>query len=179
MSATTSLPFSFPPSLFPYNISPAEYLSANSSLTHLVTSALITHNSRVLLIQRAAHDGFPLKWECPGGCVEMTDTTILHALSREVAEETGLLVQHVSEVVDTLEFDGSKETRWRKMTFLVALDGAQAPLVRLDTQGPEFEHVDAVWVSEADVVAGRCEGREIEFAYHAQRQTVLDVLRRA
>ena len=105
----------------------------------------------------------------------MTDTTLLHALSREVAEETGLLVQHVSEVVDTLEFDGSKETRWRKMTFLVALDGGQAPLVRLDAQ----EHVDAVWASEGDVVAGRCEGREMEFAYHAQRQTVLDVLRRA
>ncbi len=121
MPATTSLPFTFPPSLSPYNISPAEYLSAPSSLTHLVTSALITRNSRVLLIQRAAHDGFPLKWECPGGCVEMADTTILHALSREVKEETGLLV-HVSGVVNTLEFNGSKETRWMKITFLVALD---------------------------------------------------------
>ncbi len=92
MSATTSLPFSFPASLSLYNTSLAEYLSVHPSLTHLVTSALITCNSRVLLIQRAAHDGFPLKWECPGGCVDISDTTILNALSREVGEETGARV---------------------------------------------------------------------------------------
>ena len=175
MSATTPLSFSFRPSPSLYNVSPAEYLSVQPSITHLVTSALITHNNRVLLIQRAAHDGFPLKWECPGGCVDMTDTTILQALSREVREETGLHVQNVSEVVATLDFDGSKETRWRKITFLVVLDDGEVPAVRLSAD----EHVDAVWASEADVVAGQCEGRQIEFAYHAQRQTVLDVLRRA
>ncbi len=81
----------------------------------------------------------------------------------------------MSEVVDTLEFDGSKQTRWRKLTFLVALGGGEVPSVRLNDE----EHVDAVWASEVDVMAGQCEGREIEFAYHAQRQTVLDVLRRA
>ncbi|KAK4033798.1 nucleoside diphosphate-linked moiety X motif 17 [Parachaetomium inaequale] len=145
------------------------------NLTNLVVSALILHNHRVLLIQRAAHDGFPLKWECPGGGVDPTDASILHALRREVREETGLVVRHVGEVVDTLEFDGHEGTKWRKITFLVVLDSDQnVEGVRLDAR----EHVDAVWAAEGDVAAGRAEGREIEFAYDAQRQTVLDILGR-
>lgn len=106
--------------------------------------------------------------------MDLTDATILHALEREVREETGIAVRHVAEVVDTLEFDGSKETKWRKITFLVLLDGAKAPGVKLDAE----EHVDAVWAAEGEVVAGTCEGRDIDFAYPGQRETVLDVLRR-
>jgi 8-oxo-dGTP pyrophosphatase MutT (NUDIX family) len=173
MATTTDTPpFTFSPSLVAYNTSPARYLSAHPALTNLVVSALIVHNDRVLLIQRAPHDGFPLKWECPGGGVDMADATILHALCREVREETSLLMHRVTDVVDVLEFDGSEETRWRKITFLVLLEGEDAPPVRLNAE----EHVDGVWASQGDVLSGRCEGREIDFAYQAQRQTVLDVL---
>jgi 8-oxo-dGTP pyrophosphatase MutT (NUDIX family) len=173
MSTTSLPPFTFPASLTPYNTPPALYLFANPGLTNLVVSALILHNRRVLLIQRAAHDGFPLKWECPGGCVDTTDASILHAVCREVREETGLAVRHVTEVVDTLEFDGHEGTKWRKITFLVVMGSDhEVEGLQLDAR----EHVDAVWAGEGDVVAGRAQGREIQFAYDAQRQTVLDVL---
>ncbi|KAL2259743.1 hypothetical protein VTK26DRAFT_6462 [Humicola hyalothermophila] len=47
---------------------------------------------RVLLLQRAAHDGFPLKYECPGGNVELgVDATILDALCREFKISSFLL----------------------------------------------------------------------------------------
>ena len=167
----------FPSTLIPYNIPPASYLAANPELTNLVVSAVIIHNSRVLLVQRAAHDGFPLKWECPGGCVDMTDASILHAVCREVLEETGLVVRHVADVVDTLEFDGSKQTKWRKLTFLVGLgEGGvgEVPGVCLNAE----EHVDAVWAGEEEVLTGRADGRDIVFAYDEQRQTLLDVLGR-
>lgn len=184
MSTTiTSAPFTPHPSLAPYTVTPAQYLSANPHLTNLVVGALILHNNnRVLLIQRAPRDGFGLKWECPGGCVDMSDESILHALSREVREETGLLVSHVAGVVDELEFDGGGGSRWRKITFLVevsrsGLEGDNgegvSPVVRLSAE----EHVGAVWAAEGDVLAGRVEEREIEFAYDAQRETILEVFR--
>lgn len=168
-------PFTFCSSLAPYNISPTAYFSAHPSLTGLVASAVVIHKNRVLLIQRAAHDGFPLKWECPGGGVDLTDASILHALCREVHEEAGLHVQHVVDVVDTLEFLGSSDqSSWRKITFLVELEATELPPVQLNAE----EHVDAVWATEEDVVSGVCDGRRIEFAYEGQRQTVLDVLSR-
>jgi 8-oxo-dGTP pyrophosphatase MutT (NUDIX family) len=183
MSTTTStadtptapFTFTFSPSLAPYNVPSATYLAANPGLTDLVVSAIIVHDNRVLLIQRAPHDGFPLKWECPGGGMERTDATILHAVCREAYEETGLDVEHVVDLVDTLEFDGGKATKWRKLTFLVALRADEEggmPSVCLNDE----EHVDAVWAAEEDLLAGRAEGRDIVFAYDTQRQTLLDVL---
>ncbi len=175
MSTNTTIPFSFPPSLASFLVSPDAYLTANPALAGLIVSTVIIHKHRVLLIQRAAHDGFPLKWECPGGQVDETDETVLHGLCREVFEETALVVTHVVDVADTLEFDGREGGRWRKVTFLVILDDGEVPVVRLSAE----EHEDAVWAAEEEVIAGKCEGREIEFAYEGQRQTVLDALRRA
>jgi 8-oxo-dGTP pyrophosphatase MutT (NUDIX family) len=178
MSTTTLNAFTFSPSLTPYNIPPANYLAAHPTFKGLIVSAVVIHKNRVLLIQRAPHDGFPLKWECPGGGVDQTDATILHAVCREVHEETGLGVTHIADVVDILEFEGGgsdKGTLWRKITFLVGLDPEDLPEVRLDAE----EHVDAVWASEGDVLAGKAEGRDIEFAYDEHKQTILDVLRRA
>ncbi|KAK3291143.1 NUDIX hydrolase domain-like protein [Chaetomium fimeti] len=189
MSTTTStnLTSTTNPSLTPYTTTPTSYLTANPTITHLVVGALILHNNnRVLLIQRAPRDGFGLKWECPGGCVDTTaDPSIVHALVREVREETGLEVEGcVRGVVDALEFEGGKGSRWRKITFLVVLDGhcegkgedgrELPPVVRLS----EEEHVGAVWAGEGDVVDGRVGGREIQFAYDAQRETILEVFRK-
>ena len=134
----------------------------------------LIHNHRVLLIQRAAHDGFPLKWECPGGQVGKTDQTVLHGLCREVHEETGLVVKCVVEVADMLEFEGREGGIWRKITVLVALNDGEIPVVQLSAD----EHEDAVWATVEEVAAGNCNGREIDFAYKEQNQTMLDALRR-
>ena len=167
------------PSLIPYNVSPASYLSAHPIITNLLVCAIIidAQTQRVLLIQRAAHDGFPLKWECPGGNVELgIDDTVLQALCREVREETGLAVtlECINGVADITEFEGSKNTKWRKVSFLVLLQEGQGQGVKVN----EEEHQDAVWASEEEMLAGRCEGKEIIFAYDVQRETVLAVLKK-
>lgn len=173
--AEKALPSPLPASLEPYNVSPNAYLAAHPTITDLVVSAAIVNNSRVLLIQRAAHDGFPLKWECAGGQVDSTDKSILHATCREAYEETGLLVASgLVDVIDTLEFDGKEGGRWRKITFLAVLSDRETPVVQLDAE----EHQDAVWATEREVIAEKCEGREIVFAYPEQKVLVLDVLRR-
>ncbi|EAQ85472.1 hypothetical protein CHGG_09486 [Chaetomium globosum CBS 148.51] len=185
---TTPLP-STHPSLTPYTTTtPAQYLSTNPHLTNVVVAALILHKqhnnntttNRVLLIQRSPRDGFGFKWECPGGRVDTTDASILHALCREVREETGLVVSRVERVVEMGEFDGGGRERWRKVTFLVGVEGLKLegsqdgfPVARLS----EEEHVGAFWAAEEEVLAGRVGEREIQFAYDAQRETILEVFR--
>jgi len=171
MLSTLTIPFRFPPLLAPFFISPDAIPGCQPSL---VVSAIVIHNHRVLLIQRAAHDGFPLKWECPGGQVGKTDQTVLHGLCREVHEETGLVVKCVVEVADMLEFEGREGGIWRKITVLVALNDGEIPVVQLSAD----EHEDAVWATVEEVAAGNCNGREIDFAYKEQNQTMLDALRR-
>ncbi|KZZ99483.1 NUDIX hydrolase domain-like protein [Moelleriella libera RCEF 2490] len=54
---------------------------------------------RVLLVQRAAHDSWPLRWEPPGGAVDAADASILHGCARELWEETGLRAVHFARLV--------------------------------------------------------------------------------
>lgn len=165
--------------LTPFSVNLQTYLLSNPTISRLITSAVVIHHSptpRVLLLQRAASDGFPLRWECPGGSVDSSDQTILHALERELLEETGL---SLSKVVDML--DGEVEFQWgdgicRKVTFLVEVDvGEGREEASKVVLNPE-EHADFVWATEEDVIAGRCEGREIRFAYETTKGMILDGL---
>lgn len=54
---------------------------------------------RVLLVQRAAHDSMPLRWETPGGGCDDDDTSILHSCARELFEESGLRATTVGPLV--------------------------------------------------------------------------------
>ncbi|KAK0640667.1 NUDIX hydrolase domain-like protein [Cercophora newfieldiana] len=168
------------PDLAPFDVSLETYLASNPTISRLVTSAVVVRcptsgtAPRVLLIQRAASDGFPLQWECPGGSVDVSDQTILHALHRELFEETGLAL---TRIVDLL--NGGVEFRWgdgicRKLTFMVEVEERAGGVVL----NPE-EHVDFVWASEEDVRAEVCGGREVRFAYETLRDAILEGLRRA
>lgn len=70
--------------------------------------AVIMHNSRVLVARRA-HPPLKGHWTLPGGAVELGETTV-EAIVREVAEETGLIVDPIAlvEVVDRIDRDGSR-----------------------------------------------------------------------
>ncbi|KAK3332916.1 NUDIX hydrolase domain-like protein [Cercophora scortea] len=164
--------FTFPNSLATLNIPPSAYISDHPHLYGLIVGAVVILNSRALLIQRAATDGFPLAWECAGGGVDSDDATILHAVRRELREETGLTMTHVQALLDDeTEFDG-REGRWRKLTFLVQVQSGahgELPAVILEPK----EHQDFAWATEAEVKAGRCDGREIRLGYEAQRAVIL------
>ncbi|KAK0617611.1 NUDIX hydrolase domain-like protein, partial [Immersiella caudata] len=150
--------------LAPFSVNPDTYLKSNPTISRLLVSAVVIRspdqNPHALLVQRAASDGFPLQWECPGGSVDSSDVTILHALQREIFEETGLGIKQVTALLD-----GSVEFQWgkgicRKLTFLVSV-GDEVPEVVLN----EEEHVDHVWAAEEGVERGVCDGKEIKFAY--------------
>ncbi|KAM7213764.1 NUDIX hydrolase domain-like protein [Rhypophila decipiens] len=176
MSSYSIPNFSFSSSLNDLNVSLKTYLSGHPTVARLIVCAIVIHkSSHVLLVQRAATDGFPNCWECPGGGVDNDDETILHALARELHEETGLVVSHVRALVDDkTEFKG-REGTWRKITCLVEVNASDAdeeylemPKVSLEP----LEHQDFVWASEEDIERGRVGEKEIKFAYQVQKETI-------
>ncbi|KAK1471627.1 NUDIX domain-containing protein [Colletotrichum abscissum] len=111
----TDLNLTYPPSLEHYNIPAATWLMKNAkSWDGLATSALVfspsTTCSKILLVQRTAHDSMPLLWETPGGGVDPDDTSLLVACARELWEETGL---QAVEFVRVRPNEGLLPRQWR------------------------------------------------------------------
>ncbi|KAK4179109.1 NUDIX hydrolase domain-like protein [Triangularia setosa] len=171
-----------------YNHPLSTYLPNHPSITGgLVVSAVIIHTTSLmndvaapphsLIIQRTLKDGFPLKWETPGGGVEDSDASIISAAVREVKEETGLAVDVEREFLGTVGGLGEwVEPRtgllWRKVTFLVRIEGEEGglPEVRLE----EREHRDFRWVRAEEVEEVEGEEGGIEFAYGELRRAILE-----
>jgi len=63
-----------------------------------VVAGLIFRRTKVLACQRKGEGSFPFKWEFPGGKVERGETYAA-ALRRELAEELGIIVGSVTEVL--------------------------------------------------------------------------------
>lgn len=86
--------FTVSPELVHYNISLKSFLEQRPGTQGLSMRALIFRTfggiTKILLIQRAASDSSPNRWEIPGGGADPEDETMLHALVRELFEETGL-----------------------------------------------------------------------------------------
>ena len=56
-----------------------------------VASGLIERDGELLLVRNVRRNGIE-DWSTPGGVVDAEDTSLVAALTREVAEETGLVV---------------------------------------------------------------------------------------
>lgn len=61
-------------------------------LTIDVTCAIIVENQKVLCVQRSENMTLPLKWELPGGKVELNETPE-ECLIREIQEELGIMIE--------------------------------------------------------------------------------------
>ncbi|KAK0108229.1 hypothetical protein ONS95_003049 [Cadophora gregata] len=99
-----------PTSLDHHSTTPSQWFTLHPRIARLCVGALIfrynittdpvtsakTTTPQILLIKRAASDFLPNLWEIPGGSVESNDETLLHAVVREVWEETGLLVREIN-----------------------------------------------------------------------------------
>lgn len=122
---------------------------------------------RMLLLQRALTDSMPGCWEGPGGAAEPDeDGTLLDGVVREVAEETGL---HVSRIVELVAVDvwvhtrrsNGEKIRIAKYSFIVEvyeamrqLDDGTAQVVPIDeipVRVEATEHRAFDWAVEEDV----------------------------
>lgn len=167
-----------------YDISVTDYLRQNKTIQGVCIRAVLYGGGRMLLVQRAAHDFAGSLWEIPGGaCEENKDKTVLHAVSREVLEETALHVRSIRRLADIVEFQDTAGVltnfRWRKLTFEVEVteghglqdahqQAAISQAVRLDPN----EHQNWTWASEADVKKGKWRNGDLIFM-GPQQTTIL------
>jgi len=152
---------------------------------------------RVLLVQRAAHDSMPLRWETPGGGCDDDDTSILHSCARELFEEAGLRVATLGPVVrvnsvsdaesgvrgggghewgETMGGQFFQTRRGRlvcKFYFVAGVPQERTAEVVIDPN----EHAGHVWVTEDEVrqkrVRGKGDGLDLEFTTQAQWEVIL------
>ncbi|CAK7212189.1 hypothetical protein SCUCBS95973_001358 [Sporothrix curviconia] len=115
------------PSLEPFNVSPRDWLVQNNKHFNgiAVANVVFDDQDRVLLVQRAAHDSMPNRWEPTGGAADQEDDdapetdgadgadgadesdarprqsrgTILSGAARELWEEAGLVATHFTRLV--------------------------------------------------------------------------------
>jgi 8-oxo-dGTP diphosphatase len=63
-----------------------------------VGGALLEDEDGLLLVQNRRRNG-RVDWTPPGGVIDATDASVLHGLTREVQEETGLIVESWSDPI--------------------------------------------------------------------------------
>ncbi|KPM38509.1 hypothetical protein AK830_g8070 [Neonectria ditissima] len=146
------LSFTFDESVSGWNVPGPQWLKANDKTWDAVASGALVFDAqgRVLLIQRAASDSMPNRWEIPGGAVDPEDASVLYGCARELWEETGLVLRHIRRVVPD-GIDGRPGAVFTNRTgqrfyckFSFEVDVAEGQDVRLDPN----EHQDFVWATE-------------------------------
>ena len=143
----------------------------------IATGALVfdtTHpEPRVLLIQRAATDTHPNKWEVAGGACDAQDPSILYSVARELYEETGLIAKHIRAQIGEKQTFTSSKGRWIwKVCFWVkVVEGGEVRLA-------ESEHQDFWWATEREVRGGEVKGKgSMDFTSQQQRGVILEGFR--
>ncbi|KAJ4231884.1 hypothetical protein NW759_002279 [Fusarium solani] len=157
--------FTFDESVSEWNINHREWLKINEKTwDSLATGALVFDaQDRILLLQRAPDDSMPNRWEIPGGACDDEDPTVLYGCARELWEEAGLELRHISRVVPD-GFEGKPGAVFTNRTgrrffckFSFIVDVAEYSEVKLDPN----EHQDFVWATEEEVQRQAIGDREI------------------
>ena len=112
-SSAPGTTFTSAPSLSAFQKPLSEFLETHGGYDGIAVGACVFRNAdpapaseggaarrdRILLLQRAATDSMPLRWEIPGGACDFEDESLLHALARELWEESGLQARAVRALV--------------------------------------------------------------------------------
>lgn len=183
--------FKVSPTINSYNLSAQTWLEINNKTKEyngLATACAVFHPTRttphLLILQRAAHDSMPNKWELPGGAVDATDPTVLHGAARELLEEAGLHAQHFTHIITEgpnaapgQVFPNSTRTKtWCRFTFGVEVErtaGEGGCEVRLDRN----EHQDFVWAMEQDVREQGNAEKKLPITKESMRAVMLEAFR--
>ncbi|MFI0738364.1 NUDIX domain-containing protein [Streptomyces sp. NPDC021100] len=123
----------------------------------VVGAVIADEGGKVLLLHRPADDYLGGLWEMPSGGVEPGES-LIEALRREVAEETGLTVAEVGGYLGHFDYRSGSGRRTRQFNFVAVVTGQTIRLT---------EHDAHLWADE---------GRQGEVS--SAVRTVLDTWRR-
>lgn len=106
-----------------------------------VTCAIIVHEDKILICQRSAAMKLPLKWEFPGGKIELGESK-KDCLNREIQEELGMVAIGIEQALTPVVH--------HYPTFSICL----YPFVCTLESGAVHptEHVQAIWVDAAELL---------------------------
>ncbi|OIJ98992.1 DNA mismatch repair protein MutT [Streptomyces sp. MUSC 14] len=101
----------------------------------VVGAVIADTDGRVLLLHRTADDYLGGLWELPSGGVDDGET-LVQALRREVAEETGLSVEAIGDYLGHFDYRSGSGRRTRQHNFTATVTGETVQLT---------EHDDHLW----------------------------------
>lgn len=112
--------------------------------------ALIKRDNKYLVLQRSkVNDYMPLKWDIPGGIVEMGET-IEQAIKREVQEETRLTIN----VGKVIHIYSNRDQIPNRQTFqaIYKCDYLNGEVIIDDSEHEKYEWVDYGDIAEIDAI---------------------------
>lgn len=112
---------------------------------HLIVSALVRRDGRILLVHEIGPGDPEPTWMLPGGRVER-DESVVEALRRELREETGLELAGEPPLAFAVDVIDAAE-QYVALTFRCEATGALGP------DDPDGYVLDVAWVDEADALA--------------------------
>ncbi len=92
-----------------------------AGISGLVAAAVINHDGRILFVRRNPDDYMGGLWELPSGAVEDGES-ILDAVYRETAEETGLTIREVTGYIGHFDYRNSRGGTTRQFNFSAAVE---------------------------------------------------------
>src|SRR5438552_3068973 len=107
-----------------------------------VVGAAVRRNGRVLVLQRKPDDFLPNFYEIPGGKVEAGES-LLAAVARELAEETGMRLAAVIAYLGAFDYVDEDKRVVRQFSFEVTSEDADV------LAHPEHQRV--AWISAAEL----------------------------
>ncbi|KAI1401132.1 NUDIX hydrolase domain-like protein [Hypoxylon fuscum] len=164
--------FTSSPSVAAFKLPLQAYLDTHPNFQGIAVGAFVFNpEGKLLLVQRAAHDSLPLLWEIPGGACDFEDESLLHAVARELWEESNLHAKHVGPLVgEGLPFFIGKGLRMCKYSFMTQVEGYE---VELDPN----EHQAFLWVTEEEARAGKCGDVGFKYTFKEQQQAVYEAFK--
>ncbi|MFF4221162.1 NUDIX domain-containing protein [Streptomyces nondiastaticus] len=105
--------------------------AARDGIEKSVVGAVITDPDDKVLLHRPADDYLGGLWELPSGAVEPGES-LVGALRREVAEETGLTVAEVGGYLGHFDYHSGSGRRTRQFNFATAVTGQTVKLTEHD-----------------------------------------------
>ncbi|KAH8158836.1 hypothetical protein CIB48_g9410 [Xylaria polymorpha] len=134
-----------------FNVPLGAYIESSPALQSVCVGAVVFDDAdRLLLVQRAPHDSYPLHWEVPGGAVDAEDKSILHGVVRELWEETGLRARGISGLV------GKGDTFLTRRPLCVCKYSFVVDVEAFDVKLDPNEHAAFLWVTEDEAKARKC-----------------------
>ncbi|KAG8404954.1 hypothetical protein J3459_022405 [Metarhizium acridum] len=137
---------------------PYDKVIVGAAILRRALNSISLNSPRILLLKRSAHEPyFPNVFELPSGKVDPDDSTLKHALAREVKEETGLdvtaILAELNPMIYTTEKTVLDDTKGEVLVSKSAIQlnyvvSASDDTVELSAE----EHSESRWVTEGELI---------------------------